>query len=50
MPETARRALPVGKGGLYGDGVRISPALNVTAADVDEAIRILKESFAAMAG
>ncbi len=48
--ETKKRALLVGKGGLYGNVVRISPALNVTAADVDEAIRILRESFAAMAG
>ena len=46
--ETRKRNLLIGKGGLYGNTVRISPCLNVTKADVDEALAILKESFAAM--
>jgi 4-aminobutyrate aminotransferase-like enzyme len=45
--ETKARGLLVGKGGLYGNVFRIAPALNVTAADVDEALAILGESLAA---
>jgi alanine-glyoxylate transaminase/(R)-3-amino-2-methylpropionate-pyruvate transaminase len=45
--EAKKRGLLVGKGGLYGNVFRIAPALNVGAADVDEALRILRESFAA---
>lgn len=46
--ETKKRGLLIGKGGLYGNSVRISPALNVRPAEVDEALGILAESFAAM--
>jgi 4-aminobutyrate aminotransferase len=35
------RGLIVGKGGLFGNVVRISPALNVTAADADQAADLL---------
>ena len=45
--ETKKRGLLVGKGGLYGNVFRIAPALNVGAADIDEALRILREAFAA---
>ena len=45
--ETRQRGLLIGKGGLYGNVFRIAPALNVTASDVDEALAILRESFAA---
>ncbi|MEP6767529.1 MAG: aspartate aminotransferase family protein [Acidobacteriota bacterium] len=46
--EAAReRGLLVGKGGLYGNTFRISPALNVTAPDVSEALAILHDSLAA---
>ncbi len=48
--ETRKRGLLIGKGGLYGNTVRISPCLNVSQAEVDEALAILKESFAAMKG
>jgi len=47
--ETKKRGLLVGKGGLYGNVFRVAPALNVTTSDVDEALRILRESFAALA-
>jgi 4-aminobutyrate aminotransferase-like enzyme len=47
--ETKARGLLVGKGGLYGNVVRISPALNVGASEIDEALGILRESFTAMA-
>ncbi|MFT7487257.1 MAG: alanine-glyoxylate transaminase/(R)-3-amino-2-methylpropionate-pyruvate transaminase [Candidatus Paceibacteria bacterium] len=41
------RGLLIGKGGLHNNVLRISPALNVSAADIDEALQILSESFAA---
>ena len=46
--ETKKRGLLVGKGGLYGNVLRISPPLIVTATEVDEAVQKLDESFAAI--
>jgi 4-aminobutyrate aminotransferase-like enzyme len=46
--ETKKRKLLIGKGGLYGNVIRISPALNIGKDEVDEAVRILEDSFAAM--
>ena len=46
--ETKTRGLLIGKGGLYGNVVRISPPLNVTASEVDEALAKLGESFLAL--
>jgi len=46
--ETKRRALLIGKGGLDGNVLRIAPPLTVTRAEVDEALRTLDESFAAL--
>lgn len=43
---TKRRHLLIGKGGLYGNVVRITPPLTITRAQVDEALRILDESLA----
>jgi 4-aminobutyrate aminotransferase len=44
--ERAREnGLLVGKGGLYGNVVRLSPMLNISKEDVDEAIRMLDKSF-----
>jgi 4-aminobutyrate aminotransferase len=43
---TRRRGLLIGKGGLYGNVIRISPPLTISKSDVDEAIRILDEAFA----
>ena len=41
-----RRGLLIGKGGLYGNVMRIAPPLNIGKGDVDEAVRILDEAFA----
>ncbi len=45
--ESKKRGLLIGKGGLEGNAFRIAPALTVTKAEVDEALAILQESFAA---
>ena len=42
---TKRRGLLIGKGGLYGNVIRIAPPLNISKADVDEAIQILDAAF-----
>ena len=49
MEECRKRGLLVGKGGLYGNVIRTSPPLNITRSDVDEAIRMMDEAFAAIA-
>jgi 4-aminobutyrate aminotransferase-like enzyme len=47
--ETKKRGLLIGRGGLYGNVLRVAPPLIVSKAEVDEALRILDESFAAIA-
>ncbi len=39
--ETRARGLLIGKGGLYGNVIRISPALTVSEAQIDQALEIL---------
>jgi alanine-glyoxylate transaminase / (R)-3-amino-2-methylpropionate-pyruvate transaminase len=46
--ETKKRGLLIGKGGLYGNVIRIAPALNIGKADIQEGLRIFDESFTAM--
>jgi 4-aminobutyrate aminotransferase-like enzyme len=46
--ETKKRGLLVGKGGLYGNVIRISPPLIVREEEIDEALALLGESLAAM--
>jgi len=46
--ETKKRGLLIGKGGLYGNVIRIAPALNIGKADIVEGLRIIEESFTAM--
>ena len=46
--ETKKRGLLIGKGGLHGNMLRISPPLTVNAAEVDEAIGKLDESYGAI--
>ena len=48
MEECRRRGLLIGKGGLYGNVIRMSPPLNIAKTDVDEAIRIMDEALAAV--
>jgi 4-aminobutyrate aminotransferase-like enzyme len=45
LERTREHGLLVGKGGLYGNVIRLSPMLNIGKADVDEAARILDKSF-----
>jgi 4-aminobutyrate aminotransferase-like enzyme len=47
--ETKKRGLLIGKGGLYGNTVRIAPALNIGKDEIEEGLRILGESFDGMA-
>ena len=48
--ERARvNGLLVGKGGLHGNVIRMSPALNISRADVDQALAALDKSFAEIA-
>lgn len=42
---TKQRGLLIGKGGLFGNAVRIAPPMSVTKTDIDEALRILGQSF-----
>jgi 4-aminobutyrate aminotransferase-like enzyme len=46
--ETKKRGLLIGRGGLKGNVVRISPALNVSAGEIKDAIKILEDSFHAI--
>jgi 4-aminobutyrate aminotransferase-like enzyme len=45
MERARANGLLIGKGGLYGNVIRLSPMLNIGKADVDEAIRLLDQSF-----
>ncbi len=46
--ETKARGLLIGRGGLHGNVVRISPMLNVTKDELAEGVRLLGEAFAGM--
>ena len=45
--ETKKRGLLVGRGGLYGNVIRIAPALIVEKREIEDALAILDASFAA---
>ncbi|MGH9677502.1 MAG: aspartate aminotransferase family protein, partial [Candidatus Acidiferrum sp.] len=45
MERARQNGLLIGKGGLYGNVIRMAPMLNTTKPDVDEAIRLLDKSF-----
>ena len=48
MEECRSRGLLVGKGGLYGNVIRMSPPLNIAKSDVDEAVKIMDEALSAV--
>ncbi|HTB79170.1 MAG TPA: aminotransferase class III-fold pyridoxal phosphate-dependent enzyme, partial [Polyangiaceae bacterium] len=48
--ETKKRGLLIGRGGLYGNVLRVAPPLVASLRDIDDAVRILQDSFAALEG
>ncbi len=48
MEETKKRGLLIGRGGLYGNVIRISPPMNVTQNVIDKFVQILDEAMAAI--
>ena len=42
------RGLLLGRGGTYGNVIRISPPLNVSPAEIDEALTLLEQAMAAV--
>ena len=48
MEEARKRGLLIGRGGLHGNVIRMSPPLNIAKSDVHEATRILDQCFAAV--
>jgi len=48
MEETKKRGLLIGRGGLYGNSLRIAPALNIGSDEIDEALQIINDSFRAL--
>jgi len=46
METTRENRIMIGKGGLYGNVLRISPPLNIGKTDVDEFAKLLDRSFA----
>jgi 4-aminobutyrate aminotransferase-like enzyme len=46
MEATRKRGLLIGKGGLYGNALRIAPPLTVSKAQVDDALRMLGDALA----
>jgi 4-aminobutyrate aminotransferase-like enzyme len=45
MERTRENGILVGKGGLYGNALRISPPMNIGKSDVDDFIKALDKSF-----
>jgi 4-aminobutyrate aminotransferase-like enzyme len=45
MERARANGLLVGKGGLLSNTIRMAPPMNISKADVDEAIRLLDKSF-----
>ncbi len=43
------RGLLVGKGGLYGNVIRMAPMLNVTEAEIDEGVEIIIDTIRSIA-
>ncbi|MFG3604438.1 aspartate aminotransferase family protein [Micromonospora chersina] len=49
LEEARERGLLVGKGGLYGNVIRLAPPMTLTRAEADEALEILTQSIEAVA-
>ncbi|WP_446220699.1 aspartate aminotransferase family protein [Micromonospora sp. IBHARD004] len=49
LEETRERGLLVGKGGLYGNVIRLAPPMTLTQAEAEEALEILTQSIEAVA-
>ncbi|HEY8038432.1 MAG TPA: aminotransferase class III-fold pyridoxal phosphate-dependent enzyme, partial [Polyangiaceae bacterium] len=47
--ETKKRGLIVGRGGLYNNVLRVAPPLVVGKSEIEDALKILDDSFAALA-
>lgn len=47
MEEARARGVLIGKGGLYGNVLRVAPPLTLTEGDADEGLQVLAESIAA---
>ena len=45
MEAARENRLLIGRGGMYGNVLRLTPPLNITKTDVDEFIRLLDASF-----
>jgi 4-aminobutyrate aminotransferase-like enzyme len=45
MERARANGLLIGKGGLYGNVIRLAPPMNISKADVDEGMRMLDTSF-----
>ena len=45
MEATKAQGLLVGKGGLYGNVIRMAPMLNVTADEIDEGLEALSSAI-----
>jgi len=45
MERARHNGLLIGKGGLYGNTLRLAPMLNTTKGDVDDAVQLLDKSF-----
>src|ERR1700719_3311906 len=48
MERARDNGLLIGKGGLFGNVLRLSPMLNISKADVDEGVRLLDKAFSAV--
>ncbi len=47
--ETKKRGLLIGRGGFFGNVIRIAPPLNVTKSEIEEGLKAFDDSFAAFA-
>jgi 4-aminobutyrate aminotransferase-like enzyme len=45
MERARDNGLLIGKGGLFGNVLRLSPMLNISKADIDEGVRLLDKAL-----